>query len=142
MKYYFAYGSNMNHQQMKQRCPSSIFIKKAFLKGYKFVYDGYSSIRKGAVANIIETGEENDEVWGGLFEINEDNLSSLDCYEGYPNSYNRKEVVLGSEEGKSFKAIAYYRIGKRISEPSEDYRNIIIKGAKDCNLPENYIITL
>ena len=32
---YFAYGSNLNHFQMKRRCKDSIFIKKFELKGYK-----------------------------------------------------------------------------------------------------------
>ena len=32
---YFAYGSNLNHIQMKRRCKDSIFIKKFELKGYK-----------------------------------------------------------------------------------------------------------
>ncbi len=70
--YYFAYGSNMNHKQMKKRYPNSKFIKRAFLEGYEFVYDGYSAILKGAVANIIKS--PSDKVWGGLFEINEDDL--------------------------------------------------------------------
>ena len=32
---YFAYGSNLNHFQMKRRCKDSIFLKKYELKGYK-----------------------------------------------------------------------------------------------------------
>ena len=32
---YFAYGSNLNHFQMKRRCKDSIFVKKFELKGYK-----------------------------------------------------------------------------------------------------------
>jgi cation transport regulator ChaC len=42
--YYFAYGSNMYHDQMHQRYPNK-HIKRAYLKGYKFVYDGNSSKR-------------------------------------------------------------------------------------------------
>lgn len=135
---YFAYGSNMNRQQMDQRCPNR-FVKRACLKGYKFVYDGYSSNRKGAVANIIETCKENDEVWGGLFEIDKDGLSALDHFEGYPNSYQRKEVKIWDKEDICHTAIAYFRIGKQPSQPSEEYRKIIIQGAKDCNLPDEYI---
>ena len=32
---YFAYGSNLNHFQMKRRCKDSIFLKKYELKGYR-----------------------------------------------------------------------------------------------------------
>ena len=32
---YFAYGSNLNHFQMKRRCKDSKYLKKINLKGYK-----------------------------------------------------------------------------------------------------------
>ena len=32
---YFAYGSNLNHFQMKRRCKDSFFIKKIDLKGFR-----------------------------------------------------------------------------------------------------------
>lgn len=137
--YYFAYGSNMNHQQMKNRCPNSRFTKRAILERHKFVYDGYARTRNGAVANVIGTGRKDDIVWGGLFKINEDNRSALDCYEGYPIAYDRKEVRVKDDEGNCYTAIVYFRAGRPKSKPSEDYRNIVIQGAKDCNLPEEYI---
>ena len=35
---YFAYGSNLNHFQMKRRCKDSIFIKKYKLEGFKLTF--------------------------------------------------------------------------------------------------------
>jgi len=134
---YFAYGSNMNHVQMKTRCPGSRFITKVFLDGYKFVYDGYTTIRNGAVANVIPSIGEI--VWGGLFEINQDNLFALDCYEGYPTIYQRKELEVKDDNGKRYQAIVYLRNKKQIGKPSSEYRNLIIQGARDCELPDKYI---
>ncbi len=134
---YFAYGSNMNHKQMAERCPGSCFVKRVYLEGYKFIYDGYSNTRKGAVANIIE--ENGNIVWGGLFEIKEDDLRSLDRYEGYPKSYDRKIEKLIDGVGDVYDAWIYFRIGQKQGQPSEDYRNIVIKGAYDCNLYQEYI---
>lgn len=135
---YFAYGSNMNHKQMKQRCPSSKFIKRIYKKGYKFVYDGYSKIREGAVANIVKS--KGNVVWGGLFKINKDNLGALDCCEGYFSKiYDRKTIIVKDDKGKGYKAIVYFRTGKDVGAPHRKYRKIIIKGAKDCGLPKDYI---
>lgn len=135
---YFAYGSNMNFKQMRERCPSSRFIKRAYKEGYKFVYDGRSIKWNAAVANIIEP-EENI-VWGGLFEINEDNLAALDCYEGYSSkSYDRETIIVKDDEENSLEAVVYLRKGQRIGTPDTVYRQTIIQGAKDCGLPENYI---
>ena len=32
---YFAYGSNLNHFQMKRRCKDALFLKKYNFKGYR-----------------------------------------------------------------------------------------------------------
>ena len=135
--YYFTYGSNMNRKQMGKRCPGSKFLKKVYLGNYKFVYDGFSKNRDGAVANIIES--KGDIIWGGLFEISDSNLTALDYYEGYPKAYNRKTVEVKDTTGNVFNAYVYYRIGKNIGIPNEEYRKLIIQGAQDCNLPEDYI---
>ena len=38
MLYYFAYGSNLHHLQMKKRCPNCRFIKKITLANYKLTF--------------------------------------------------------------------------------------------------------
>lgn len=136
--YYFAYGSNMNHNQMKERCPSSIFIKSVFLKDHKFVYDGNSDIRKGAVGNVIESPGEI--VWGGLFEINNTDLAALDYYEGYNRgNYDRRLLSVLSDNDNRYSAFVYLRTGKKRGEPGEEYRKIVIQGARNCLLPQDYI---
>ena len=35
---YFAYGSNLNHFQMKRRCVESVFLKKINLKHFKLTF--------------------------------------------------------------------------------------------------------
>ena len=35
---YFAYGSNLNHFQMKRRCRDSIYIKKIDLRDFKLTF--------------------------------------------------------------------------------------------------------
>ena len=122
---------------MSKRCPCSKYTKRGYLQDYKFVYDGYSSMRGGAVANVMKSN--GGVVWGGIFKINEDGLLALDRYEGYPNSYDRKEVNIIDDSKTISKAIVYYRINKEIGQPSEEYRQVVIKGANDCNLPEDYI---
>lgn len=122
---------------MKERCPTAWFLRRAYLKNYKFVYDGWSTSRKSSVANIVLP--DGNQVWGGLFEINEDNLSALDCYEGYPKSYNRAELDVKDDKGTTYKAIVYFRTGKDLRKPSEEYRKIILQGAQDCGLPKEYI---
>lgn len=137
--YYFAYGSNMNHKQMEDRCSAARFITKAKLNGYKFVYDGRSYSRKGAVANIVEFEDGIAEV--AIFEVDDDCIKKLDSYEGYPTSYQRKIVEVQGENNQLYQAIVYLRNPLQIGQPSDEYKNALLQGAKDCGLSENYIET-
>lgn len=134
---YFAYGSNLNHKQMNYTCPNNEFIKRVFLYDYKFVYDGHSNKWEGAVANILKSADNI--VWGGLYEISESDLANLDRKEGFPSSYNRKELEVKDDQGNNYKTITYFRIGIEIGIPSNRYRKIVVRGAKDCDLPDSYV---
>lgn len=136
---YFAYGLNMNHKQMKERCPSARFLKRAYLENFRFVYDGCSRTRGGAVANIIDIESLGDRVWGGLFEINTDNLAALDCCEGYPRVYQRKEFEVKDDNGILYQAIVYCRSGQPRGRPSAEYKGIVVSGAHGCSLPDDWI---
>ncbi|MDO8507695.1 MAG: gamma-glutamylcyclotransferase family protein [bacterium] len=134
---YFAYGSNMNFKQMDDRCPDAKFLKKVYLEDYRFIYD------KGCdwwrtCGNITES--KGDIVWGGLFEISDNDLKNLDEYEQYDKGlYDRKIFELKDEEGELTKAISYFRETEVEAVPCEEYQNIVVQGAKDCGLPEEYI---
>ena len=79
IKYYFAYGSNMNHEHMKIRCPKSKYIGTFELPGYKLVFR--------SVADVEQSND--DSVLGALFEITDECERALDRYEGYPNLYTK-----------------------------------------------------
>ena len=70
---YFAYGSNLNHFQMKRRCKDSIFLKKINLKNFKL------NFRSKYRAADIEL-KKNSIVPGGLFEISKNDEKKLDVY--------------------------------------------------------------
>ena len=135
--YHFAYGSNLNHKQMNCRCPDNKFIKRVYLDNYEFVYDGYSSNRGGAVANILKSADNI--VWGGLYKISKSDLANLDRREGYSDSYDRKELKVKDAQGNIYKAITYFRIGEKVGIPSNKYRKTVVNGAKDCDLPDDYV---
>ena len=79
---YFAYGSNLNHLQIKRRCKDSIFLKKFKLKGYRL------NFRSRYRAADIEK-KRNSIVSGALFEISKNDEKKLDVYEDFPILYNK-----------------------------------------------------
>ena len=125
---YFAYGSNLNHFQMKRRCKDSIFIKKYELKGFKL------NFRSKYRAADIEK-KKNSIVQGGLFEISKSDEKKLDVYEDYPILYSKLYFKHYN------KKVMTYIMNKKseFRYPTERYLNIIKQGYKDCGLDKKYL---
>ena len=134
---YFAFASNMNQAQMKRWCPASLFLKTVILEGFRFVYDGFSVTWDGAVGDIVRS--EAERVRGALYEITERDRLTLDAFEGYPRSYDHREVEVKDRDGNVYRAMTYLRTGRALGKPHPDYERIVIDGARECGLPEEYI---
>jgi gamma-glutamylcyclotransferase (GGCT)/AIG2-like uncharacterized protein YtfP len=94
-------------------------------------------MRQGPTANIVKSVSEI--VRGALFEITEKDRLALDSHEGYPKAYERKVVEVKDAEGNAYAAMAYFRPSRALGKPHPDYERVILDGAKDCKLPEEYI---
>ena len=126
---YFAYGSNLNHFQMKRRCKDSVFLKKFELKGYKL------NFRSKYRAADIEK-KKNSIVPGGLFEISKSDEKKLDLYEDFPVLYNKIYFKYYNQKVMTYimNKKTYFRY------PTEKYLNVIKQGYKDCGLNKSYLI--
>ena len=82
---YFAYGSNLNHEQMHERCKDSKYLENFFLEGYNLFFCAINS--NHGVANIIKKPASI--VPGGVWEISTSDEKELDYYEGFPKKYTK-----------------------------------------------------
>jgi len=74
---YFAYGSNLNHYQMKNiRCFGSRYLKAFFLKDYKLIFCHPNKLNKFGYANIIK--KRGSQVAGAIWEITKEHEKILD----------------------------------------------------------------
>ena len=126
---YFAYGSNLNHFQMKRRCKDSEFLKKINLKNFKLTFRS-----KYRAADIEK--KKNCLVPGCLFEISKNDEKKLDIYEDFPILYKKYYFFY---YGK--KVMTYTMVKKTpFKFPTERYLNIVKKGYKDCGLAKIYLV--
>ena len=65
---YFAYGSNLNHQQMEKRCSGAKFIKKYTLRGFKLCFSHKTNHSIYGHANIVKN--KKSKVDGAIWNIN------------------------------------------------------------------------
>lgn len=77
-KLYFAYGSNINLEQMAQRCPDAQVVGPVTLENYELLFRG--NLRGNGVATIAP--REGSTVHGLLWNITPKCERALDYYEG------------------------------------------------------------
>ena len=123
MIYYFAYGSNLHHLQMKRRCPNCQFIKKMILHNYDLTFRS----KYGAADIEKKNGKK---VYGALYVISKSAERKLDIYEEYPTLY--KKMFFKYQDKK----VMTYIMPKKtkLVPPTTRYINIIKRGYKDCKL--------
>ena len=120
---YFAYGSNLNHFQMRKRCKDSKFLKKFILKDFILTF---RSIYRAADIEV----KKNSVVQGALFEISKSDEKKLDLYEDFPNLY--KKIYF---KYKGHRVMTYTMVRKtKLVPPTERYLNIVKQGYKDCKI--------
>ena len=133
MRYYMAYGSNLNKSQMRRRCPDAYPVGTCRLNNYQLVF------RRGVLTIEPEQGSF---VPVAVWAISRDDEKSLDRYEGFPHLYYKHEfpiVFSGESMGKATEIItdcmAYIMTdGYPIQEPSSSYLHTCLRGYQDFNL--------
>lgn len=132
---YFAYGSNLNIEHMKWRCPAAKPLSKLMLKDARLVFRG--------VADCIY--EEGSVCPGGIWKITPACERALDRYEGFRpedpehGSY-RKEFCKFDEPFEGEEELMFYAMNSEgIYPPSQGYLDTIIEGYEDFRLPKKYL---
>ena len=126
--FYFAYGSNLHHFQMRRRCKDSIFLKKINLNGFKLTFRS-----KYRAADIEK--KKNSIVPGALFEISKSDEKKLDVYEDFPILYKKYYFNYYNK-----RVMTYTMINKTpFRYPTSRYLNVIKHGYKDCKLDKKYL---
>jgi gamma-glutamylcyclotransferase len=131
--YYFAYASNLNKKQMKERCPAARPVSIVTLHHYKLVFKGWSRKWRGGVATIQPFRGER--VLGAIYELSEDDMRRLDKYEDCPATYSRFKVGVNKDFGELIEAETYIRSGRADeAPPSREYLAVIQQGYRDWGI--------
>lgn len=130
-KYYLAYGSNLNLNQMQYRCPNAIPVGTYYLKGYSLEFRYYLTIVKN----------ENGVVPLGIFELDDEEEKYLDRYEGYPILY-RKEIFKVKLNDKDIDALIYIMNDDQYpkTKPPKHYLDTCLEGYKDFKFDNKYLL--
>ena len=138
-KLYVAYGSNLNKQQMKGRCPDAKFVGTGVIENYELQFKGSLY---GAHATIAP--KEGSSVPVGLWTIQSRDESRLDMYEGYRKTgyryYDKEQVRVNLSNGGSVIGMVYIMDQKMdFGQPTPGYYETVKEGYDDCGLDETVL---
>ncbi|MEY2957741.1 MAG: hypothetical protein RLZZ01_309 [Actinomycetota bacterium] len=140
---YFAYGSNLSHDQMAWRCRDAVAVGAARLEGWQFRIGG-----RGYATVSPCPGLADAHVWGGLWSVSDADLRSLDRYEGVSGGlYRREPIQVRAEVGprggpELLECLIYIENHDDEGVPSPDYLAGIVTGASEFALPAAWIAEL
>ena len=127
---YFAYGSNLDLEQMAQRCPDAEIVGSVTLQNYELQFrgSGFATVapKKGST------------VHGLVWKITPNCEQSLDRYEGYPRHYTKETVTVKDAAGTEIPVMVYIMAEpycRQPALPSPYYYRVIQRGFEANGLP-------
>lgn len=137
-RYYIAYGSNLNIPQMRMRCPGARIIGTSVIEDYRLMFKGSQT---GSHLTIEE--ETGAKVPVAVWEVTERDELALDRYEGFPNFYYKKEMVLpikGIKSGRIRRRTVFVYImheERQLGIPSTGYLRTCAEGYRSFGFDIN-----
>ncbi len=142
---YFAYGSNLDPDQMVRRGVPFESVVGAVLRDHRLAFD-FPAPRRwlGSAADVVP--EPGGKVEGALYVLgSEDLLLAMDVWEGVPErAYERRLVTVEPIDGGTPVTSWTYTVVEPNAEdlPSPGYAGIMYTGARRLGLSPTYISTL
>lgn len=133
-KLYIAYGSNLNMEQMHNRCPTAVFVGTGVIQNYELQFKGSP---RAAHATIVPA--EGQSVPVGIWQIQKQDEARLDFYEGYHKNgycyYDKEQIDVKLADGSGLNGMVYIMDPKMdFGMPSREYTNTIRRGYRDCGM--------
>jgi hypothetical protein len=139
---YFAYGTLLDINHMREFCPSAESLGIMRLKGYRLGFHICGPDPSTGGCTLIEDADNT--MYGILYRLSVSDLADLDKASGLDRGlWATKDVTLINDQGENISANTYFipdPAGEHI--PPESYTRPILVGAKAWPLPEDYVSQL
>lgn len=139
-KFYVAYGSNLNIEQMMMRCPEARIAGTGMIDGFELLYKGSKT---GAYLTIEM--KEGSQVPVGIWSVTEADEEALDRYEGFPTFYYKAEMKLKirTVAGKQMTRTCFVYImheDRPLGIPARRYVDTCLTGYEEFGFDSRYLL--
>jgi hypothetical protein len=122
-RYYLAYGSNLNMEQMSRRCPGASVVGATVLNNHRLLFRGTPGnthatieIKHGYTVPVL------------LWQITDDDEAALDIYEGVPRYYTKEKFLIRVGEEVRTALVYVMTSGRPMGPPNDIYYDVIAEG--------------
>jgi len=137
---YAAYGSNMDPEQMLERCPHSPAAGTGWLSGWRLTFGGEEHGWDGALAMVVP--DPSSAVFVALYDLSPYDLAVLNYWEGADvGLYNKVKLRVSTLDGDVV-AWVYLLDGYEGGLPSARYLGLIAEAAEAAGAPDEYVAEL
>jgi gamma-glutamylcyclotransferase (GGCT)/AIG2-like uncharacterized protein YtfP len=136
---YFAYGSNLDLDQMRDRCPDSELVGMGALPAHRLDFTAYANRWQGGVADVVQ--DQAHTVWGLIYRLSSQDLQLLDEFESYPTGYDRRQVQIHlPHQAQPLEPVWVYQVVRKqhFIAPHPQYLGIIRTAADQWDFPPHY----
>jgi gamma-glutamylcyclotransferase (GGCT)/AIG2-like uncharacterized protein YtfP len=137
---YAAYGSNMDPEQMRRRCPHSPVRGTGWLEGWRLTFGGEDLGWEGALATLVE--DAGSRVFVALYDLSEADEAHLDQWEGADIGLYRKIRLRVATLDGDVLAWLYVLDAYEGGLPSARYLGILADAAEVAGAPADYVAEL
>lgn len=131
---YFAYGSNLDAEQMRLRCPTARPLEPARLAGHRLAFTHYSQRWQGGAADVLP--QPGGVVWGLVYEMGADDFARLDPFE---SGYARVELEVEAVTRGRLRVTSYSVVDKGEFAPHPVYLEKMLRWGSRWRLPGDYL---
>ena len=137
---YAAYGSNMDPEQMLERCPHSPAAGTGWLPGWRLTFGSEEHGWDGALPMVVP--DPTGQVFVALFDVSPPDMHTLDVWEGADTGlYNRFRLRVSTLDGDVL-AWVYTLNGYEGGLPSARYLGELADAAESAGAPYDYVMEL
>jgi hypothetical protein len=141
VRYYAAYGSNLDPGRMQAYCPMSPMVGTGWLENWRLTFAGEQELGwEGSITTIVES--LGDRVFVALYDVHPRDESSLDEVEGILAGISRKLHLRVATLDGEVTAFAYVFHGYEGGLPSAWYLTEIANAAEKAGAPDDYVAAL
>ncbi|MDQ1704438.1 MAG: hypothetical protein QOF18_804 [Frankiaceae bacterium] len=140
MALYAAYGTNLDAEQMRERCPHSPSRGSGWLVGWRLTFGGEDLGWEGAVATLVE--DVGSQVFVMVYDVPTQDEDTLDQWEGADTGLYRKiRLRVQTLQGNEL-AWLYVLDGYEGGLPSARYLGLMADAAEKAGAPDDYVAEL